>query len=66
MPHAKSCGNLKQFMEKDQAGGMRVLPDSCLGVWRNWLNPFGFYLIAYNQGGVYGIQDWSPGWVVIG
>jgi hypothetical protein len=61
MPHAKAAATFKQFMEKDQAAAARVLPDSCLGVWKNWLNPFGFYLIVYKQRGVYRIQDWSPG-----
>lgn len=61
-PQTNAVGGVGLLFEKDRrlVDGMRSLPDSCMGVWRNWLNPFGFYLIIYEQEGKYYVQEVSP------
>ena len=38
-----------------------VVSDSCFGVWRNWANPFKFYLILYKKQNKYFVQTFAPG-----
>jgi hypothetical protein len=37
-----------------------VVSDSCYGIWRNWANPFTFYLILYRHGNNYVVETFNP------
>jgi hypothetical protein len=52
----KALKQIQKFKDMKQY----VVSDSCYGIWRNWANPFPFYLILYKKEGQYFVETFNP------